>query len=122
LKEHSELELAERGRVRIARVHGEFELSTADAVRRELVESVTNRDHGLVVDLTGTRYIDSAGVNVLFELGESLADRRLGFAVVVPEGGLVERVFTIVDMTAVAQVHRTVDAAVAAIDDAFGTS
>jgi anti-anti-sigma factor len=120
LKPAPELELDERGAVRIARVHGELEISTVAAVRRELLESVSNRDHGLVVDLTGARYIDSAGVNLLFELGESFADRQLGFALVVPEGGLVERVFSIVDVTAVAPVHRTVDSAVAAIDDGFG--
>jgi anti-sigma B factor antagonist len=116
----TEIELGERGAVRVARVHGELEISTVGALRNELLASVTNRDHGLVVDLSDTRYIDSAGVNVLFEVGESFADRQLGFAVVVPEGGLVERVFTIVGLTAVAQVHRTVDAAVAAIDDGFG--
>lgn len=113
--------LGEHGAVRIARVHGELEISTVPAVGRELVGTVSNRDHGLVVDLSTTRYIDSAGVNLLFELGESLADHQLGFAVVVPEGGLVERVFTIVDLTAVAQIHRTVEAAVAAIESAFGT-
>jgi anti-anti-sigma factor len=120
LKPAPELELDERGAVRIARVHGELEISTVPAVRRELLESVSNRDHGLVVDLTGARYIDSAGVNLLFELGESLADRQLGFALVVPEGGIVERVFSIIDVTAVAAVHRTVDAGVAGIEDAFG--
>jgi anti-anti-sigma factor len=122
LNRRTEVELGEHGGVRIARVHGELEISTVGAVRRELLESTTNRDHGLVVDLSVTRYIDSAGVNLLFELGESFADRQLGFAVVVPDGGLVARVFTIIDITPVAQVHRTADAAVAAIAGTFGTS
>jgi anti-anti-sigma regulatory factor len=70
----------------------------------------------MVVDLSETRYLDSAGVNVLFELAEDLTERQLAFALVVPEGGLVERVVMLVDLASVAQLHRSVAAAREAID------
>ena len=68
-----------------------------------------------MVDLSETRYLDSAGVNVLFELAEDLSERQLTFALVVPEGGLVERVVMLVDLASVAQLHRSVAAAREAI-------
>jgi anti-anti-sigma factor len=101
--------------VRVVAVEGDVDISRAPVLREELRRSVDNHDLGLVVDLAETRYLDSAGVNVLFELAEELSERQLAFAVVVPEGGLVERVVMLVDLASVAQLHRSVDAAREAI-------
>jgi anti-anti-sigma factor len=68
-----------------------------------------------VVDLSDARYLDSAGINVLFELAERLKVRQLVFAIVVPEDGLIERVFSLVDLGSVVDIQRSVDAAVHAI-------
>jgi anti-anti-sigma factor len=68
-----------------------------------------------VVDLSDARYIDSVGVSLLFELAERLSDRQLRFAVVMPEGGLVQRVLTIVRIDSVAEVHPGLDDALAAL-------
>jgi anti-anti-sigma factor len=95
--------------VRVVPIEGDVDIARAPILREELRRSIENDDIGLVVDLSETRYLDSAGVNVLFELAEDLAERQLGFALVVPEGGLVERVVTIVDLAAVAALHRTVE-------------
>jgi hypothetical protein len=54
-------------------------------------------------------------VSLLFELAERLSDRQLRFAVVIPDGGLVQRVLTIVHLDSVAQVHPGLDHAVAAL-------
>ena len=70
-----------------------------------------------MVDLTDARYIDSVGVSLLFELAERLAGRQLRFAVVVPDEGLVERVLKIVDLGSVAEVHRELRDALAAMRD-----
>ena len=74
-----------------------------------------NDDLGLVVDLTRASYVDSVGVSLLFELAERLTGRQLRFAVVIPHDGLVERVLTIVDLESVAEVHRDLDEALAAV-------
>ena len=97
--------------VRVVSIAGDLDLSRAGLMRDELRRGVGNDDIGLVADLSDTRYIDSAGVNMLFELAEELGDRQLAFAVVVPEGGLVERVVTLVDLGSVAALHPTVDEA-----------
>ena len=101
--------------VRVFAVEGDVDIARAPVLREELRRSIDNRDRGLVVDLSETTYLDSAGVNVLFEVAEDLSDRQLAFAIVVPEGGLVERVVELVDLASVAALHRSVGEATSAL-------
>ena len=101
--------------VRVTQIAGDVDIARAPLLREELRRSVGNDDLGLVVDLSETQYLDSAGVNMLFELAEELTDRQIGFAIVVPEGGLVERVVTLVDLASVATLRPTVDEATRAL-------
>ena len=66
------------------------------------------------------RYLDSAGVNALFELADELNRRRIELAVVVPEGGVLDRVVELVDLSSAARIERTVEAAIAAYDRSAG--
>jgi anti-anti-sigma factor len=106
------VELIRNGRVIVARLPVEVEISQAPSLRGQLMQAVENRDLGLVVDMTATEYLDSSGVNMLFELGEVLAARQLRMAVVMPEGGLVERVVSIVDLGSAMPIYRDVERAV----------
>jgi stage II sporulation protein AA (anti-sigma F factor antagonist) len=104
-------------RVSLIELDGDIDLARAPELREELRGSVHNQDVGLIVDLSAVRYLDSAGVNVLFEVAGDLTTRRIALAVVVPEGGLLDRVVELVNLRAVARIERTVDDAVAAFDD-----
>ena len=106
--------LDHRNSVGVARLSGDVDITQTAALRNQLLGAVRNDDLGLVVDLTETRFIDSVGVSLMFELAERLSGRQLRFAVVVPDEGLVQRVLTIVDLDSVAEVHRTLDDALAA--------
>jgi anti-sigma B factor antagonist len=110
----ADVQMDHRDSVGIARVSGEVDITQASALRERLLEAVRNDDLGLVVDLTETRFIDSVGVSLLFELAERLTGGQLRFAVVVPQQGLVQRVLTIVDLDSVAEVHSRLDDALAA--------
>ena len=112
------VELDHRDSIGVARLSGDVDISQASALRKQLLDAVRNDDLGLVVDLSAARYIDSVGVSLLFELAERLAGRRLRFAVVMPEEGLVVRVLTIVNIDSVAEVHRGLEEALAAMRDA----
>ena len=101
--------------VGVVRLSGEVDIVQAHQLRGRLVGVVRNEDLGLVVDLTGATYIDSVGVSLLFELAEKLSERQLRLAVVVPPGGLVERVLRIVDVGSVAKIHSDVDEALSSI-------
>jgi anti-anti-sigma factor len=113
--DESELLVEYFGSVPVVHLAGDIDVVQAGRLRDRLLTLVQNKDAGLVVDLTDVRYIDSSGVNVLFELAERLGEGQIEFAVVVPEGGLVERVLRIVDIGSVASVHRGVRDAVGAV-------
>jgi anti-sigma B factor antagonist len=106
------VEVIRNGRVIVARMPVEVEITQTPSLRGQLVQAVENRDLGLVIDLTATEYLDSSGVNMLFELGEGLAARQLRMAVVIPPGGLVERVVSIVDLGSAMPIHRDTESAV----------
>lgn len=104
-----------RDSVGVVTLTGEVDIVQAHDLRARLVGAIRNEDLGLVVDLTGATYIDSVGVSLLFELGERLAERQLRLAVVLPETGLVRRVIKIVNLESVAEIHPTVDDALASM-------
>jgi anti-anti-sigma factor len=101
--------------VGVVRLTGEVDIVQAQELRGQLFGAVRNEDLGLVVDLSDASYIDSVGVSLLFELADKLAARQLRLAVVLPEGGLIERVVRIVNLASVAEIHRDVDEALSAI-------
>jgi anti-anti-sigma factor len=103
------------GAVSVVALDGEVDIVKANELRERLFGAVRNEDLGLVIDLSEATYVDSVGVSLLFELAERLTERQLRMAVVMPEGGIVERVLTIVNVDSVADVHRTVDGALSAI-------
>lgn len=109
------VEFDHRDSIGVARLSGDVDITQASSVRKQLLSAVRNEDLGLVVDLSRARYIDSVGVSLLFELAERLAGRQLRFAVVMPQDGLVERVLTIVNLNSVAEVHPSLDEALAAL-------
>lgn len=111
----ADIEFDHRDSLGIARLKGDVDITQASALREQLLAAVRNDDMGLVIDLTDARYVDSVGVSLLFELAERLTGRQMRFAVVVPQAGLVERVLTIVDLKAVAEVHHDLGEALSAM-------
>ena len=101
--------------VGVVTLTGEVDIVQAGQLRERLLGAVRNEDLGLVVDLTEASYIDSVGVSLLFELAEKLSGRQLRLGVVLPSNGLVGRVLGIVNLSAVAELYPSVDAALAAI-------
>lgn len=103
------------GPVPIVVIDGAVESIDAPRLREEVLQAARNDDRGLVLDLTDASYIDSAGVNTLFEAAERFAARQLRFGLVVADGGLIGRVLSIVAIDSVAEVHPTREATVAAV-------
>ena len=103
------------GDLLVGRLGGEVDISHVPVIRDRLYRALDNQDDGLLVDLSDATYIDSAVVNLLFELADRLGTHQLRLAVVVPEGGLVDRVLAIVDIASVVDVYRRFDEAIAAL-------
>jgi anti-anti-sigma factor len=108
-------EMQERDGVPVAHLSGEVDISRAAAIRLDLLRALSNLHHGLVVDLRDVTYLDSAGVNVIFEVAERLAARQQELATVIPENALIQRVTQLVNLESATQIHQTLDDAVNSI-------
>ena len=100
----------------VAAVAGEIDGSNAAEVQRAVAEHVPTTARALVIDLSRTAYIDSTGVELLFELARRLTSRRQAFTVVVPIGSGVRRVLELCDIGSVGEMVTTRDEALAAAE------
>ena len=96
----------------VARVVGEIDLSNATAVGDRLASAVPNHALGLAIDLSGTTYLDSSGVGLLFDLAGRLRRRQQRLALSVPGDSPLRRVLGIVDAASAMPVAASVDEAV----------
>lgn len=80
----ADLQISGRDGIVIARVVGEIDLSNAADLRMAITEATPNEALGVVLDLGAVTYIDSAGIHLLYRLGESLRNRGQTLRVVIP--------------------------------------
>ena len=102
------------GEIAVAVVDGEIDASNAHDIGDRLRASLTNRSLALVVDLEGTGYVDSAGINLIFALDIELRERRQQLHLIVGEESPVARVFAIAGVQRVVATHPTREAALEA--------
>jgi len=95
----------------IITVDGEVDPSNARAVGREITGAVPNDALAVVLDLTAVEYLDSSGVQMIFELAERLEVRQQKLVVVAPPEAACRRVLDIVALDATAPVVDSRDAA-----------
>jgi stage II sporulation protein AA (anti-sigma F factor antagonist) len=105
----------EHGTAIVARLVGEVDLSNVDEIRADLVEMVDHDTETLILDLTDTKYLDSTGVRLLFELAERLQGRRQQLRLVVADGALVRRVVVLTQLDQRVPLDPTVEAALSAV-------
>jgi anti-anti-sigma factor len=79
----------------VARLQGEVDASNVKEMSDRLRSLMSNRSLALVIDLSGTTYLDSAGINMLFSLAEELRGRQQRLALVVGEGSPIARMITL---------------------------
>jgi anti-anti-sigma factor len=97
----------------VARVAGELDMSNCSYVRDELTRSIPTAAEGMVIDLAETIYLDSAAIELLFELARRFARHRQALRIAMPPDSPLRRVIELTDVRAVAPVHPTVEAALA---------
>jgi anti-anti-sigma factor len=95
----------------IARVRGEIDMSNVGALSTTLQNAVGQDAAGMVVDFTQTAYLDSAGLQFVFDLGKRLRDRGQRLYLVVPDKSPVAGVFDIVNVDALARRCPDIDSA-----------
>jgi anti-sigma B factor antagonist len=101
------------GDVPVASVHGELDASNARELGDRLRSLLSNQLEAMVVDLSATTYLDSAGINLLFSLGEEMQAHQQQLTLVVREGSPIERMVELTGLGMSVRVCRTLDAALA---------
>jgi anti-anti-sigma factor len=105
----AEIELEERGAAVIARLSGEVDNSNAVELKRALDQRVPPTALGLIVDLSDVDYLDSAGVELIFQLARGLRDRRQHLRLIVPPASPVRRVLMICDVGSIAPLDEAIE-------------
>jgi anti-sigma B factor antagonist len=93
------------GSVVIAVIDGEVDASNAADIGGRLRSALSNRSTVLIVDLTPTSYIDSAGINLMFELAGDLRERQQALQLVVPADAPIARAVGITGLDAAVPTH-----------------
>jgi anti-anti-sigma factor len=93
------------GDVPVATVHGEVDSSNAGEIGDRLRFLLTNQLAALVLDLSATTYIDSAGINLIFALGEELRSHQQRLHLVVDPGSPIARMIAITGLDKAVPVH-----------------
>jgi anti-anti-sigma factor len=109
----ADIALEHRDTAVVARLAGEVDMSNAEYVREELLRSVPNEAHSLILDLEHTRYLDSAAIELLFDLARRLGRRRQSLRLVLPPSSPLKRVLVLTEVGSVAPLHDTLDSALA---------
>ena len=86
----------------VAVIAGEVDPSNAREVGRRLTDAIANDALAVVIDLTAVQFIDSSGVQMLFELAERLSARQQSLSVIAPPDCPARRVLEIVAFDATA--------------------
>jgi anti-anti-sigma factor len=95
-------------------IEGEIDSSNAAEIGDRLRQAISNQGMAMVVDLTPTTYIDSAGINALFRLEVELTERQQRLHIVVASGSPIERMLKIVGLDAAVPTFATREEALAA--------
>lgn len=108
------IEAQRRDGVMIAGALGDIDAANSSSLREQLAVFVDGETNTLVIDLTGTRYLDSAGIDMLLRLAALLGERRAMLMLVIPTDSQLTRLAAIVGLPDAMPVHDTVDAALSA--------
>lgn len=108
----TEIAIERRGGAIVAHLGGEVDMTNAGQVRDELLTSVPNDVLALVIDLSGCGYLDSAGIEVVFDMARRLRRRRQELRLTLPASSPLKRLLDLTEVASAAPVYETLDAAV----------
>jgi anti-anti-sigma factor len=108
------LELERVDNVSIVRSRQDIDAANAAQVRGELIAFLDRGPDCLVFDLSATRYLDSAALDMLFRLNERLRQRRATLRLVIPPTSQLTRLVEIVALPAALAIHESLEEALEA--------
>jgi anti-anti-sigma factor len=96
----------------VVRVKGEIDASNAPGVTAEIVGMLAGHPGGLVIDLTRTEYLDSAGIRMLFDLRGRVEASGSVIALTVPANSPTRQVLSIAEVEQLIPIVEATDEAV----------
>jgi len=91
--------------VPIAHVREDIDAANATSIQRRLADALSPDAWSLVIDLSETRYLDSAGIDMLLRLSDRLDHRRAKLILVIPDSSQLKRLVTIVGLPEAIAIH-----------------
>jgi anti-sigma B factor antagonist len=107
----SPLELERVDGVPIAHVHEDIDAANAASIQQQLAHALSPDATSVIVDLSQTRYLDSAGIDMLLRLSDRLDHRRAMLILVIPDTSQLKRLAAIVGIPDAIATHSTLQAA-----------
>ena len=86
-------------------------MTNAAYLRDQLLDSTPNDALALVIDISACRYLDSAAIEVLFDLSRRLGRRRQELRIVMPPSSPLKRVIELTEIRTAAPVFESLDSA-----------
>ncbi len=102
----------------IAHVTGEVDMSNAEDVGATVIKATPNEAQGVVLDLSGVEYLDSAGIYVIYGMHASLQARGQVLILVIPPSSPVHDSLRLAGAERPGEVAEGVEEALAMFDNA----
>ncbi|HVF20776.1 MAG TPA: STAS domain-containing protein [Mycobacteriales bacterium] len=112
-----DIDVAREGLVVVARLRGDIDMASIPAVSAHVLDALTMDVAGLVVDLTEVKYVDSAGVQMLFDLARRLEAGRQGMALALAADSPVRGLLRITSLDQAVAICTTYDDAMQSVFD-----
>jgi anti-anti-sigma factor len=112
----ADVRFTQSGRVVVAHLTGEVDISNAESLRNAIGEATPNQSLALVFDLSDIDYLDSAGIQLIYRLRESLRTRGQRLLVVVPPESRSRDALVTAGALSALDVYETLDAAFEALE------
>ena len=93
---------------------GEIDLSNAAAIGRAIEDEMPNSAMRLALDLTSVDYMDSAGIQLLYQLKENLRVRGQALMLVIPQQSAANDALRLAGVLSLIDTFETVGDALAA--------
>ena len=91
--------------VPIAHIHEDIDAANATVTQQQLADALGPDASSLIIDLSETRYLDSAGIDMLLRLSDRLDHRRAKLMLVIPDTSQLKRLATIVGLSDAIAIH-----------------
>jgi anti-anti-sigma factor len=100
-----ECEISHEDRIVGVRLQGEIDLVNVAAIASLVRAAIGHDAIGVAVDLSDVRYLDSAGIQMLFQIALELATSRKGMAVSLGAESPLATLLKITNFQEVASIH-----------------